>query len=108
MRDYIGELAAISEDANKEIMLASAGTGEQALATCPISSESDPIVPGQFRPRRAAFIPMQDDRIVGRPFHSGLLAWCDASNSAPSWRRDLPSPASLRRTKHDRSHSPAD
>jgi hypothetical protein len=33
MRDYIGEIAAISEDANQEIVLASFSAGEQAFAT---------------------------------------------------------------------------
>jgi hypothetical protein len=74
MRDYVCELAAISEDADKEIVLASFGAGEQALATCLKSPKSDPIVPGQFRPRRPTFIPVQDDRIIRRPFHRGLPA----------------------------------
>jgi hypothetical protein len=84
MRDYIGEFAAISEDANKEIVLAGLGAGEQTLATCSISPEADPIVPGQFRPQHAAFIPMQDDRVVGPPFHYCLPAWRDENNSTPS------------------------
>src|SRR6516164_7619529 len=75
MRNYVGELAAISEDANKEIVLVSFGTGEQTLAAYPISPELNPIAPRQFCPRHAVFIPMQDDRFVGRPFHSCLLAW---------------------------------
>ena len=68
MRDYVGEFAAIPEDANKKIMLASLGAGKQTSAAHPISSESDPIAPRQFRPGHTAFIPMQDDRVVGLPF----------------------------------------
>src|SRR5271166_1389018 len=99
MRDYVCEFAAISEDADKEIVLASFGAGEQALAARLKSPKSDPIVPGQFRPRRQAFIPMQDDRVIRRPFHRCLPDPRFESNAKPSSRWGLASGTRPRITK---------
>ena len=49
MRDYVREFAAMSEDADKKIVLASFGADEQDLAARANSPKSDPVLPGQFR-----------------------------------------------------------
>src|ERR1700704_1482827 len=72
MRDHVGEFAAVSENADKKIVLASFGAGEQTLATFPISPKSNPIGPGQLRPRVPARIPMQDDGVLRRSLHRRL------------------------------------
>src|SRR5438552_5854846 len=73
VRNHVGEFTTISENTHKEIMLASLSAGELAEAACAKSPKSNPVAPGQFRPRGPAFIPMQDDRVVVRGSSHGHL-----------------------------------
>src|SRR5947209_4978059 len=72
VRDHITELAAISEDTNKKVMLASLGAGQHADASLAHAPKPNPIAPGQLRPCGLAFIPMQDDCVVGSSSHRRL------------------------------------
>src|ERR1700751_852454 len=45
-RDHAGELAAISEHADEEVMLASFGTGQPIVTSLAEASESNPVPPG--------------------------------------------------------------
>src|SRR5262245_1757635 len=69
VRDHVGEVAAISKHTDEEVMLTSFSAGQQTGTSFAKSSESNPVPPRQFRPRSLAFIPMQDDRVVGSSFH---------------------------------------
>jgi hypothetical protein len=69
--DHVGEIAIILEHTDKEVMLACLSAGQQA-ATFAKSSKSNPVAPGQFRPRGLAFVPMQDDSVFGSSLHSSL------------------------------------
>src|SRR6266849_4160490 len=73
MRDHVGELAIISENTDKEVMLAGFCAGKQAAASLAKAPEPNPVSPGQLRPCGAAFLPMQDDRVLGSPFHALYL-----------------------------------
>src|SRR5262249_29296780 len=75
MRNGIAELAAASQHAYKKVMLTGCGTDQHADVPFAQPAKSNPVAPREPGPRSDAFIPMQDDGVVGSPFHGHLPIW---------------------------------
>src|ERR1700722_14902417 len=76
VRDHVVELAAVAEDTDQEVMLAGLGAGQQAEAADAQSAKAHPVLPRQLVPRGLAFVPMQDDGVVGSALHVVSILSC--------------------------------
>src|SRR5262249_3277195 len=72
-------------------MLAGLRADEHVDTTCIESAKSNPIAPGQSRPRGLTFVPMQDDGAVGRSWHGRLPATRSNGGATPRRRSHVPS-----------------
>src|SRR5947207_3132053 len=105
----MGELAVVAENTDEKIMLAGYRAGEQCLTLLTEAAKPHPLLPGKLGPRRSAFIPVQDDGVIGLVvFCCHLAASRHKSRSRPpsrgyprvddqcSWVRPWPRQPTLR------------